>query len=324
MLVIIFSDERKEIIPTHLLLYAILKFFKDLFLSFVKLEGVFYMNNEKNQNIWIEKIHENLVLRGRSENTFINYKSSLLRFFKYYDENTNIKKLKETDIVNFLNDEFIKPNKCKKTYNLAVCSIRLFYLVCFNISLNRILLPTSKLIKRLPTTMSKEMFIKIVNEEKQLKHKCWLLLAFCSGLRVHEVANIKVEDVCAKEHKLKVLGKGNKERFTMLPEIVIKALRIYCIKNNTKSGYIFKGLKNKPKVNAKSIINYFSVIKELYNLDDNITFHTLRHSFATYYLKNGGSLLTLQSMLGHTNLNTTTIYLHLSHNFNELEDKRYV
>ena len=67
------------------------------------------MNNEKNQNIWIEKIHENLVLRGRSENTFINYKSSLLRFFKYYDENTNIKKLKETDIVNFLNDEYFGP-----------------------------------------------------------------------------------------------------------------------------------------------------------------------------------------------------------------------
>ena len=282
------------------------------------------MNNEKNQNIWIENIRQNLILRGRSENTFINYKSILMRFFKYYDSNTNIKKLKETDIINFLNDEYIKPNKCKSTYNLAVCSIRLLYIVCFNISLNRVLLPTSKLTKKMPTILPKEKFIKIVNNEKELKHKCWLLLAFCSGLRVSEVASIKVEDVFVKDHKLKVLGKGNKERFTLLSDIVIKALRTYCIKNNIRSGYIFKGTNNKPKMNEKTIINYFSVIKDLYNLDDNISFHSLRYSFATYYLINGGSLLKLQSMLGHESLNTTIIYVHLSLCFAELEGIKYV
>ena len=77
-------------------------------------------------------------------------------------------------------------------------------------------------------------------------------------------------------------------------------------------------------MNEKTIINYFSVIKYEFQLDKNITFHSLRHSFATYYLANGGSLLTLQSMLGHTNLNTTTIYLHLSQNFNQLEGIKYV
>ena len=77
-------------------------------------------------------------------------------------------------------------------------------------------------------------------------------------------------------------------------------------------------------MNPKTIINYFSVIKEEYNLNSNLTFHSLRHSFATYYLANGGSLLALQSMLGHTNLNTTTIYIHLSQNFNSLEGIKYV
>lgn len=282
------------------------------------------MNTDENQKIWIDKIHQNLILRGRSNYTFINYKSVLLRFFKYYDSNVNIKKLKEEDIINFLNDEFIIPNKCKDTYNLAVCSIRLLYLVCFNISLNRILLPTSKLTKKLPTIISKQQFVKIVNDEKYLKHKCWLLLGFCCGLRVSEVARIKVEDISVSNSKLKVLGKGNKERYTLLPNIVIKALRVYCIKNNIRNGYIFKGLNNKPFMNEKTIINYFSVIKDLYNLDSNISFHSLRHSFATYYLSSGGSLLKLQSMLGHTNLNTTTIYLHLSQNFNELSEVKYV
>lgn len=282
------------------------------------------MNTEKNQKIWIEKVHENLILRGRSEKTFINYKSCLNRFFNYYDEKTNIKKLKENEIIKFLNDEYIITNKCKCTYNLAVSSIRLLYTVCFNTTLNRILLPTSRLVKRLPTILPKDKFIQIINDEKVLKHKCWLILAFCCGLRVDEVAKIKVEDINSKEHKLRVMGKGNKERYTILPDIVIKLLRLYCIEKNIKSGYLFPGTNSKETMNSKTIINYFSVIKYNYNLDNRISFHSLRHSFATYYLSNGGSLLTLKSMLGHTNLNTTTIYLHLSQNFNELEGIKYV
>ncbi len=73
------------------------------------------MNTDENQKIWIEKVHENLILRGRSEVTFINYKSTLIRFLKYYDTKTNIEQLMEKDIINFLNDEYIKPNKCRNT-----------------------------------------------------------------------------------------------------------------------------------------------------------------------------------------------------------------
>ena len=170
----------------------------------------------------------------------------------------------------------------------------------------------------------KERFIEIFNEQKLLKHRCWLILAFCCGLRVDEVSRVKVEDIDKTNHKLRVLGKGNKERYTILPDIVIKLLELYCREKDIRYGYIFKGAKGKEVMNNKTIINYFSVIKDTYNLDDNISFHSLRHSFATYYLMNGGTLLTLQSMLGHTNLNTTTIYLHLSQNFNELEGINYV
>lgn len=274
------------------------------------------MNTDENKKIWIGKVHQNLLLRGRSEQTFVNYKSTLIRFLDYYDSKTIIQELSENNIIDYLNNEYIIPNKCKATYNVAVCSIRLMFLICFNKSLNRLLLPTSKLIKKLPTTIPTNTFVFIVNNEKQLKHKCWLLLAFFCGLRVNEVASVKIEDFDFDKHKLKVLGKGNKERYTILPNIVIKAIKAYCYKSNISSGYVFKGLKSKEKMNNKTIINYFSVIKDLYNLDNNISFHSLRHSFATNYLTHGGNLLQLQSMLGHSNLNTTTIYLHLSYDFN--------
>ena len=77
-------------------------------------------------------------------------------------------------------------------------------------------------------------------------------------------------------------------------------------------------------MNSKTIVNYFTKIKNKYNLNKNLTFHCLRHSFATYYLSNGGNILTLKSMLGHKSLNSTTIYLHISQNFNSLEGIKYV
>lgn len=283
-------------------------------------------NTEKNKIKWVEKVKDTLILGGRSERTFDNYKSQIKRFLNYYSDNVDINKLSDEDIVEYVKKNYIETNKCAQSLNLAIYSIKYFYSVCFNRTINKNLLPSTKLIKKMPTIISKELFLKIFNEEKCLKYKCWLILAFCSGLRVNEIANFKIENIYPGEHKIKVLGKGNKERYTILPNIVTNFLRLYCKENNikNKSGYLFKGTDNNEHINSKSIINYFSTIKKAYNLDTNISFHSLRHSFATYYLMNGGNIITLKSMLGHSHLDTTNRYLHIAQNFNNLEGIKYV
>ncbi len=283
-------------------------------------------NTKKNQDKWVEKVRYTLELGGKSNKTFGNYKSHINRFLSFYDENTEIGKLSEDKIVDYLRKEYISPCKCASTLNICVCSLRFLYSVCFNRNLNKDLLPSTKLRKKIPNIISKELFLKIFNEEHCLKYKCWLILAFCSGLRVSEVASIKIEDILPSEHKLKVLGKGNKERYTILPDIVTKFLRLYCKEQNitNKQSYLFIGTNGNNHINSKSIINYFSTLKTAYNLDKNITFHILRHSFATYYLMNGGNIITLKSMLGHSHLASTNIYLHIAQNFNHLEGIKYV
>ncbi len=290
------------------------------------MKGDFFMKNtEKNKQKWVEKVKFTLELGGKSNQTFLNYKSHINRFLNFYDENTEINKLSENKIVDYLRKEYIDSGKCASTLNTCIYSLRFLYLVCFNKHLNRDLLPSSKLRKKVPTIISKDLFLKIFNEEHCLKYKCWLILAFCSGLRVSEIATIKIENIFPKEHKLKVLGKGNKERYTILPDIVTKFLRLYCKQQRitNKYGYLFVG-QNGEHLNSKSIINYFSTLKVAYDLDKNISFHTLRHSFATYYLMNGGNIITLKSMLGHSHLDTTNIYLHIAQNFNKLEGIKYV
>lgn len=282
-------------------------------------------NTEKNKQKWVEKVKYTLELGGKSKTTFGNYKSHINRFLYSYSEDIEINKLTEEQITDYLRKNYIKLNKGDSTINVAICSIRFLFSICFRKELNKNLLPSIKLKKKMPTILSKKLFIQIFNDENSLKHKCWLLLAFCSGLRVSEVASLRIENIYPSEHKLKVLGKGNKERFTLLPDVTIKFLRLYCKEQKivSKTGFLFYYRKEEP-INNKSIINYFSTLKKAYDLNDNISFHSLRHSFATFYLMNGGNILTLKSMLGHTHLDTTSLYIHIANNFNNLEGVKYV
>ena len=86
---------------------------------------------------------------------------------------------------------------------------------------------------------------------------------------------------------------------------------------------MFIGNNNNPHVLARSVGNYFTYLKREYHLPKEITEHSLRHSFATYYLMNGGDLLTLKSMMGHKTLTSTSIYIHMSNDFNNIKGIDY-
>lgn len=283
------------------------------------------MNTEKNKKIWLKKCEETLRMGGRSEVTIRNYIFIIKKFLNCYEDTIKISKLTIADLTKHFKKYFLDKNKSASTYNTNLAAIRYFYLVYFDRNISKTLLPTSKIRKRYPTIISKEQFLTIVNKEENLKHKCWLLLSFCCGLRICEVATLRVENINSKEHKLKVLGKGNKERFTILPDIVIKYLRLY-YKNQKfihKTGYMFIGNSNKPHIDPRRVGNYFTGLKKDYQLPKEITEHSLRHSFATYYLMNGGDLLTLKSMMGHKSLASTSIYIHMSNDFNNLKGIDY-
>ena len=284
------------------------------------------LNTEENKEKWLKKVRDLIKLSGKSEATFNNYRSHINRFLNYYSNNTDFNNIAEDEILEFIKINYLKLNRASDTINLAICSIRYLYLICFKIKLNRNLLPNIKRTQTIPTIIPKEDFVKIFNEEKNLKHKCWLILAFCSGLRASEVVKLKIENIFAKEHKLKVLGKGNKERYTILPDIVIKYLRLYCKYNHItdKSGYLFKGRNGRKHSSTRYPTIFFESIQKKYQLPKTITFYSLRHSFATYFLLNNGNLLTLQTLLGHSNLNTTRRYIHFSQDYNHLEGIKYV
>ena len=289
------------------------------------MKGDFFMNSEKNKKIWLKKCEETLKMRGRSELTIRNYIYAIKKFLNSYGNDIKISKLSIDNIIKYFKKNFLDKKLSANSYNFHLSSIRYFYLICFERNISKALLPTSNLRKRIPTIITKEQFLNIINNETNLEHKCWYLLSFCCGLRVSEIATLKIENINSKEHKLKVLGKGNKERLTILPDIVIKFLRMYYKSKNYKfnNGYLFKGNMFNEHISAKTVGNSFTYLKKEYNLPKEITEHSLRHSFATYYLMNGGDILILKSMMGHKSLLSTSIYIHLAQDFNNIKGINY-
>ena len=270
----------------------------------------------------LQKVKDLLSIRNCSSRTISNYLSCINRFKNYY-KRKDLKKLNEDDILEYLKKNFINIGCSAATINVNRAAIKYYYLVNFNKNFSNILLPQTKIPSRFPKIISKQDFIKMFNSEFNLKHKLWIMLAYGSGLRISEVASLKVSDILSKEHKIRVIGKGNKERYAPLPDFTLKLLRLYWIQNKDKitNNYFFPGKYKATKdtcITSFGIKEAFEKIKENNNLDNSITFHTLRHSYATEFIKNGGDIWELKNILGHSSINTTSMYLHMAENFKDI------
>ena len=283
------------------------------------------MNTESNKQKWIKMVNDTLIMGGKSKITIDKYTYAIERFLNAHGNNTKISSFTEKEIIKYLKKKFIDTNLMSTTYNFNLAAISYFYVVWFEKEFNSKILPKAKLEKKLPSIIEKDTFIKLINKEKNIEHKCWMILGFCSGLRASEVASIKVENIDVNNHRIKIIGKGNKERYTILPDICINILRQYCKANRItyKTGYLFPGCAGEIHISSRTISNYFTIYVKENTLSSKISFHTLRHSFATYYLMNGGDQFILKDMLGHKSLSTTAIYGHLANDFNNLKGIKY-
>ena len=169
-----------------------------------------------------------------------------------------------------------------------------------------------KKLKKLPAVLSIQEIHSILSLVDNLKHRTVLLTAYSAGLRISEVLNLKLSDIDSSSMRIKVVkGKGGKDRFSVLGEKNLLALRQY-YKMYRPATYLFPGTDPQKPMHARQIQTAFKAAKEMAGISKNATVHTLRHSFATHLLENGVDLRTIQVLLGHSSIDTTCIYLHLS------------
>ena len=249
--------------------------------------------------------------RNYSDKTILNYKMDLENFYNYI----NKKKTKKIDFD--LLQEYIK-NLSQKKYSTKsiqrhISSLKSYFKFLYNknyINVNPaelLCLPKNEI--KLPNYLTIIDLEKIYELDLSLRDKLIVELLYSTGIRLSELVNIKISDINFYDKTIKVLGKGNKERYVLFGSVCSKLLKEYI--NNENRVYLLLN-KNGNKLSERGVEYIIEKIFKSVNVHAKLTPHTLRHTFATHMLDNGCDLVTVQKLLGHSDLSTTSIYTHIS------------
>lgn len=263
-----------------------------------------------------------IVERGDLDSTITTYEDDINQFELFVD-NKDISELKREDIEDFM--RFLSTEGMKSaTIIRRITTIRGFYLFLareglIKESLIGLRLPKGE--KKLPNVLSFGEVEDLldapdIENDSELRDKAMLETMYASGLRVSELLSLQLGNINFNEGYLKIKGKGSKERIVPIGEFALDFINRYVTlvrpkyaKNRTK--YLFLNRDGAP-ISRQYFWRQIKKYALKANIDREISPHTLRHSFATHLLENGANLKEVQEMLGHTKIETTQIYTHVS------------
>ncbi len=173
--------------------------------------------------------------------------------------------------------------------------------------------PKSRKKKRLPVILSRAEIDTIIEAASNLKYRAIFTTIYSAGLRASEAAELKLSDIDSVGMRIRVdQGKGNKDRYTLLGVKTLDLLREYW-KTRRPPEWLFTPERTvDDHLSARSIQGAFLKARRKTSIQKPATPQTLRHAFATHLHEDGYDIQTIQELLGHANINTTRIYLHLS------------
>lgn len=272
----------------------------------------------------LDKFYQHLYAsKGCSKTTVESYDSDLKQFFILFKDKHDTSELEPTDLTDFLSSELNKGHAVSTALR-RLSSTRAFYAFLVQEKIIDISLPAihaPKTLKRLPHVLSEEEVEALLNapdikKDEGVRDRSMLELMYSSGLRVSELINVQIRDINFVRTFITIRGKGSKMRRVSVGEYAIEWInaymtgpRLFNIGHNSK--YLFLNRYGKPLSRQyffKLVKNYATKV----GITENVSPHTLRHSFATHMLENGAKLISVQEMLGHSNLATTQIYTHVS------------
>ena len=266
--------------------------------------------------------------RNYSNYTIKNYLIDITEFITYCNNfNKNYLNIKYTDIKSYLTHLYEKKYK-STTISRKISALRTFYAFLYDKNIvdknvfEYITLPKKE--KRLPKYLSNDdidEIFKIIDISTPLgiRNRLTLELLYGSGLRVSELCNIKLSDIDFSNKSIRIIGKGKKERIVYYGEPCKRIIDLYLngtrdeILGKNKNEYLIIGNKKSNKsLSVRSVELILNNIIESTSLNKKASPHTLRHTFATHLLNDGCDILIVKELLGHSSLDTTGIYTHIS------------
>ena len=261
---------------------------------------------------WISKLYSMMTVKDYGRGSIKSYVNEMTLLFKYY-HHKDVDQITQEDIEEYLlyikTVHLVGRAKCRSV--AQACSfffkkvMRVDYVVPSN------LYPRKQFI--LPNIMSQTEVEKLFQSGLNLKEYCAVGLMYGCGMRVSEVCKLKITDIDSVNQRIKISqSKGAKDLFTLLPKNLLDKLRAFYINEGRPPTYLFTSTQTKRAYCTRSmqvVVN--SAMAKAGFAGKSYTSHTLRHSFATHMLGSGSNIHVIKTLLGHSKLETTMIYLHL-------------
>lgn len=263
--------------------------------------------------ILYQKLQRSVELSGKSQSTLTNYGRCLAHLALHF--HCSPLELDEEQVLDYLH--MIKSRHktpSESFFKHTIYGLRYAYRV-FGLKQMRVVLPSIERPHKLPVVLSPGEVRLLLKTPKLLKHRLVLALLYGCGLRCFELRNLQVKDLDFERNMLHVRqGKGRKDRYVPLAGMLVRGLQSY-IAAEQPSLWCFTGHDRQGKTAALSMRGVQWIVKEARKrsgIQKEVTTHSLRHSYATHLLEQGLDIISIKELLGHSDIQTTLVYLHVA------------
>jgi len=252
------------------------------------------------------RMSEDMQLRNFSAGTQRSYIHYVAQYASYYG--TSPEQLGLDDIRNYQLYLIEQRQLSPQSINTFVAAVKFLYTITLEMPWTDRQFVRLKVPATLPVPLSSTEVAEFLRHVGPLKHRIAVLLCYGSGLRISEAVALTVGDIDSARMLIRVRqGKGAKDRYTILSELVLHLLREYW-KRERPTHFLFPGKKKGTHIRPSTIQQLCQEAARLAGITKRVTPHILRHSFATHLLESGVDTRTIQVMLGHTRIETTARY----------------
>lgn len=258
-----------------------------------------------------QRMIDDMMVRNLSPKTQQAYVAAVAAFAIYF--HASPEKLTPADIKTYQLYLVRIKQLSLSTLKIVVSALRFLYRVTLGMdwAIEYIVYP--KRGRVLPEILSLEEVELFLNSVVNIKHRAILVTAYAAGLRLSEVAALRINDIDSKRMVIRVRqGKGRKDRYVMLSPTLLTLLREYFKAVRPTGEWLFPGNKPDCHITGGTIDKVCAKAHATSGLKKKVTVRMLRHTFATHLLESGANIRTIQVLLGHRSLNTTATYTHVA------------
>lgn len=259
----------------------------------------------------IQRVIREMQVRNYSERSIQCYTSILSKIVNHFD--IPLTQLSRSQVKDYLHQRIVVDKISTSTVNQTISAYKILQEDVLGKSWESFKIKRPRRDKKLPIVLSLEEVEGLISSTLNLKHKALLALAYSSGVRREEAQQLKVSNIDSSRMRIHVTnGKGRKDRYTILSYKALELLRTY-YKASRPSVYLFESSYKKGGfLSASSLNNIVKNSAKKAGIQKRISFHTLRHTFATHLLETGVNIKLIQQLLGHSSIKTTMVYLHIA------------